>query len=259
MMKTIDFSKYLSLKVGKTLPVSVIDSFDYDKNLQILGFGFNLLISPAAKNLAILSDQFDYIKDLGEEIEIGAACASAKIFKFFKDRDLGGFEFLRSLPGSLGGLVKMNAGMKDYEMKNLLKSVLIDGKWVDVKDLEISYRKSEISGIIFAARFNKVSGFREEVLEACLKMRKTHPREPSCGSCFKNPQGDFAGRLLEKVGLKGYRIGGMGFSDKHANFLVNYDREKATYEDAIKLIKNAQDRVYEVFGIRLEKEVIIIE
>ena len=166
MKKIIDFSKYLSIKIGGAIIVDVIEDYSYDKDLRILGYGCNLLISPHATSLAILGDRFDYIKDLGDFIEVGGACSSAKIFKFFKQNNLGGLEFLRALPGSLGGLVKMNAGMKDYEMKNTLHSVCVDSEWIEADRLGLAYRKSEINGVIFAARFKKIQGFRQDVEDA---------------------------------------------------------------------------------------------
>ncbi len=259
MSKEIDFSKYLSLKIGNILPIEIIKSFDYDKNLRVIGLGYNLLIAPDAKNLAILDERFDYIKEQKDYIEIGARTRSSKIFKFFEANDLEGLEFLKSLPGSLGGLIKMNAGMKDYEMKNVLDSVCVNGEWVDASELGFSYRQSQIDGVIFAARFKKNKGFRKFLLEQCSIMRKTHPSHPSCGSCFKNPQGDFAGRLLEAVGMKGYYINGVGFSQKHANFLVNTNKQKADFESALRVIALAQKKVWEEFGIKLQKEVIIMQ
>ncbi|MCE3038249.1 UDP-N-acetylmuramate dehydrogenase [Helicobacter anatolicus] len=259
MIKIIDFSKYLSIKIGAALPVKVIDSFTYDRELKILGFGFNLLIAPSAKNLAILGDNFDYIRDLGDYIEVGGSTSSAKIFRYFWQNNLTGLEFLRALPGSLGGLVKMNAGMKEYEMKGILDSVCVDGVWRDAKTLGIAYRKTEIDGVIFAARFKKILGFQEGLLEKFSNMRKTHPKFPSCGSCFKNPEGDFAGRLLEAVGMKGYFINGVGFSEQHANFLVNKNRGVADFASAMQVIELAEKKVSDIFGIKLQKEVIIIE
>lgn len=259
MIEIIDFSKYLSIKIGPTLPVEIINSTQYDKQLKILGFGFNLLVSPKAKNLAILGDSFDYIKDLGEKVEIGGSTSSAKIFRYFKEHNLAGLEFLRALPGSLGGLVKMNAGMKAYEIKNILDSVCIDGEWIEAKDLELGYRTTNISGVIFGARFHKINGFREELLESFSQMRKTHPHLPSCGSCFKNPEGDYAGRLLEVVGMKGYFINGVGFSEQHANFLVNKNRGVADFDSALEVIQVAEKKVFDEFGIKLQKEVIIVE
>jgi UDP-N-acetylmuramate dehydrogenase len=82
------------------------------------------------------------------------------------------------------------------------------------------------------------------------------PKEPSAGSCFKNPVGDYAGRLIEAVGLRGFRRGGAGFSQKHANFLVNLGG--ATFDEAIWLIDEAKRRVLESFGIALETEIKIV-
>lgn len=259
MIKMIDFSKYLSLKIGTTLPVNVIDDFTYDKKLRILGFGYNLLVSPQAKDLAILSDRFDYIQEKDEFVEVGAATRSTKVYKYFLDNNLGGLEFMGSLPGSIGGLVKMNAGMKEFEIKNILDSVCIDGDWISANSLDFSYRKTNINGVIFAARLKKIRGFDTKLLGLFSQMRKTQPKMPSCGSCFKNPVGDYAGRLIEAVGMKGFYINGVGFSDKHANFLVNTKKGVADYDSAIEVIELASQKVFDKFGIKMEKEVIIIE
>ncbi len=88
-------------------------------------------------------------------------------------------------------------------------------------------------------------------------MRSNQPSTPSAGSCFKNPKGDYAGRLIEAVGLKAKCVGGMEYSSEHANFLVN--NGKGTFKDAISLIEEAQKRVSEEFGISLECEVMILD
>ena len=89
------------------------------------------------------------------------------------------------------------------------------------------------------------------------QIRSNQPSNPSAGSAFKNPQNDFAGRLIEMVELKGYRIGGMAFSDIHANFLVNLGN--GTFDEALTLIQLAQQKVYEKEGIWLQNEVIVID
>ena len=88
-------------------------------------------------------------------------------------------------------------------------------------------------------------------------MRSNQPSTPSAGSCFKNPEGDYAGRLIEAVGLKGKRVGGMEFSSEHANFLVN--QGDGNFDDAIYLIKEAQRRVFKEFNIWLECEIVILD
>ena len=94
-----------------------------------------------------------------------------------------------------------------------------------------------------------------------ISLIKSSPSSPeltraSFGSCFANPSGDHAGRLIEAAGLKGFRIGGCGFSEIHANFLINYGG--GSFEDALNLINLAKERVYELFGIRLRCEVVIL-
>ncbi|PAF48194.1 UDP-N-acetylenolpyruvoylglucosamine reductase [Helicobacter sp. 12S02634-8] len=255
-MQTIDFAKYSSIRVGAEVPVRVISDVSSALGIQVIGHANNLLVAPTARNIGVLDTKYDYIQDLGELIEVGGQVSAQKLYRYFRDTNLWGLEFLRALPGSLGGLVKMNAGMKEYEIKNVLDSVCVDGVWERAEDLGMGYRSSAIKGVIFAARFKKIVGFRYNLLEIFDSMRSSHPKRPSCGSCFKNPIGDFAGRLLEGVGLRGYRIGGIGFAQEHANFLVNLG--KGSFEDAISLINLGKQRVLEAYGVALEEEVIII-
>lgn len=256
MKRIIDFSRHTSLKVGDQIEVEILSSPRENFKGVLIGGGNNLLISPKASNLFMLGKEFDYIQDLGELIEIGGKMSSGRIYQYFKKNNLKGLEFLRGLPGTLGGLVKMNAGMKSYEISKILHSVCVDGEWRDAKEFPFSYRSSGISGIIYAARFHKVTGFRDELIEVFKKMRESHPHLPSCGSCFKNPKGDFAGRILESLGFKGAKVGEMGFSQEHANFLVNFGNGK--FEEALELITLAQEKVFSVYGITLETEVVII-
>lgn len=259
--KIVDFSTYSSLKIGSPIEVNVIQTLADSKlalstNMQIIGKANNLLVSPKATNLALLDKNFSYIKDCGEYIEVGGAYSSGRIFSYFKSHNLGGLEFVQALPGSLGGLIKMNAGMKQDEIKSILHSINVNGEWYDIGSFPMNYRDSGITGIILAARFYKRIGFDTILHQQCNALRKHHPKEPSCGSCFKNPKGDYAGRLLEAAGLKGYRINDIALSEQHANFLVN--KGKASFEDAITLIEFAKKRVFELSGIWLECEVQIL-
>lgn len=248
------------LKFNKTLPhtnnaylrlESALDSMQW----RIIGKANNLLVSPNARNLAILGDSFNYISCNEDYIEIGASVNSLQAFLFFKKNNLCGLEFLKNLPGNIGALCNMNAGMKQYEMSQSLKSLNINGEWIDLEQAKLLYRKRDSGGVIFAARFHKKLGFRYDLLPLFSQMRKTHPKDPSCGSCFKNPTNDYAGRLLELAGMKGYFINNVGFSMQHANFLVN--RGGAIYEDALRVIELAKEKVYNASGIRLECEVQI--
>lgn len=273
----IDFSTYSSLRIGAPLQVNVLQKDTLLKDLAILGFiddecahntpnligkANNLLISPNASNLALLDKEFSYIDLYEHYIEIGAFTSSSKIYSFCKQHNLGGLEFLCGLPGSLGGIIKMNAGLKGtdgkmYEIANVLESVNINGKWVDCGDIAFGYRYSGICGCIIGARVKRKEGFDTTLVSGFQSIRAKHPKKPSCGSCFKNPQGDFAGRLLESVGLRGFCLGGVGFSENHANFLVNLGG--GTFAQALELIDIAKKRVFEEFNIALECEVQIIK
>ncbi|PAF42577.1 UDP-N-acetylmuramate dehydrogenase [Helicobacter sp. 11S03491-1] len=258
MTINIDFSKYSSIKVGAKLPIKVIKDFeDIEDGLKIIGYANNLLVSPHARSLAVLDNCYDYIQESKDYVEVGGATSSHKIYRYFKESNFCGLEFLRALPGSLGGLIKMNAGMKEYEIKDILDSACIDGAWIEADDLGMEYRSTKIDGIIFAARFKKIKGFRNELLEIFETMRFWHPKKPSCGSCFKNPKGNFAGKLLESVGLRGYSNGNIGFSKEHANFLINLGG--GSFEQAFDLIEIGKKRVFEEYGILLEEEVVIVE
>ncbi|MGL2619821.1 UDP-N-acetylmuramate dehydrogenase [Helicobacter pylori] len=254
---TIDFSRYSSVKIGTPLKVSVLENDDeISQEHQIIGLANNLLIAPSAKNLALLGKNYDYICDKGECIEIGGAANSSKIFNYFRANDLGGLEFLGQLPGTLGALVKMNAGMKEFEIKNVLESAYINNQWLGRGALGLDYRSSKFNGVVLRARFKKTHGFRQEVLKACQSMRKSHPKLPNFGSCFKNPPNDHAGRLLEGAGLRSYCLKRVGFAREHANFLVNLGG--AEFEEALDLIELAKTRVLQEYGIHLEEEVKIL-
>jgi len=155
-------------------------------------------------------------------------------------------------------MLAMNAGVKAYEIFNILHSVEINGKWIPKEEIEHGYRFAKLGGIATAARFQIEKGFSQNLLDELLSLRSNQPSDPSAGSTFKNPKGDYAGRLLEKVGLKGFCTkNGLCYSEKHANFLVNLDKH-ATFEEAEFLINLAKEKVLKSFNILLEEEVKLI-
>ncbi len=256
-MKTIDFSKYSSLKIGGKHQINIIDSIDNENEIfTMIGKANNLLVSPNPPKMAKLSKKFDYIKIKNGYLYIGGATVSGKILSFAKKQNIKNFEIMQKLPGTLGGMVKMNAGLKDHEIFNHLVAIKTKDNYIEKKDIEFSYRYTSIKNIIYEAVFEIEEGFDFELLKYFEKLRANQPKLPSAGSCFKNPKGDFAGRVLQECNLKGFRIGDAGFSEKHANFLVNY--KNATFDNALELIKIAKKRVFEKFGIELELEIIIL-
>ncbi len=256
--KKIDFSKYCSIKFGYILDVAVLEDETCEyKDYYLIGACNNILLGSNPPPLLMLSKVYDYIKIEDNLLKIGAATPSGKIASFCKKNNIAGFEFVSHLPGKLGGLVFMNAGLKEYEIFNNLVSIMtITGK--KAKDtIDFGYRYTNICEPILEATFEIKMGFDEHKVEMFKKMRSNQPSTPSAGSCFKNPKGDYAGRLIEAVGLKGNRFGGMEFSSVHANFLVN--AEDGTFDEAIYLIQEAQKRVYAQFKIWLECEVVILD
>lgn len=254
--KTIDFSRYASIKIGPTLEVWVIEDEHYPQDAYIIGGANNVLLSPTPPPLMVLSKAYDYIKIENGRLVIGAATPGGKVVSFCKRHNIANFEFMAHLPGTVGGMIKMNAGLKEWEIFNYLYALKLDGDYYLKEHIPYGYRYCHLEGVVFEAHFNIEEGFQTQRLEMFRSMRSNQPKASSAGSCFKNPTGDHAGRLIEAVGLKGWRHGAVGFSAVHANFLVNYGG--GTFDDAMYVISLAQQRVAETFGIVLDKEIIVL-
>ena len=258
--KSINFSNYSSFKIGTTQEVALIQSDTSIKDTQnyyLIGGCNNILMSHNPPPLMMLSKEFDYITIQDNLLKIGAATPSGKIASYCKKNNIANFEFLSHLPGKLGGLVYMNAGLKEYEIFDHLHSITTLTGMRMKKEIHYGYRFTDINAPVLEATFEFSSGFDREKVELFHKMRANQPSTPSAGSCFKNPVDDYAGRLIEAVGLKGFMQGDICFSQKHANFLVNNGLGK--FEDALFLIQEAQKRVYNEFGIHLELEIKILD
>ncbi|MBA1421054.1 MAG: UDP-N-acetylmuramate dehydrogenase [Epsilonproteobacteria bacterium] len=255
--KTIDFSKYSSIKVGQPTEVLVIEKGDtIPSDRYLIGGANNLLISPTPPPFMMLSKDFAYVEEQDGYLTIGAAMATGRIVSYAKKHNIAGFEFCSKLPGTLGGMLAMNAGVKEYEIFNILDAIKIDGTWVESKDIEHGYRFAKLNGITTEAKFKIVKGFDAQLLDDLLTLRSNQPHNPSAGSAFKNPEGNYAGRLIEKVGLKGARKGDMQWSDVHANFLVNLGN--GSFEDAKYLIDLAKEKIFDECGITLTEEIKIL-
>ncbi len=255
--KTIDFSKYSSIKVGQPAEVLMIEKGDsIPKDRYLIGGANNLLISPTPPPFMMLSKDFATITQKGDILTIGAAMPTGRIVSYTKKHDIAGFEFCSKLPGTLGGMLAMNAGVKEYEIFNILHSIKINGEWVLAKEIEHGYRFAKLGSIATHARFKIKKGFDQTLLDALLNLRSNQPHEPSAGSAFKNPKNDYAGRLIEAVGLKGERKGDMQWSNIHANFLINLG--EGTHKDAIYLIDLAKERVLTTFNITLKEEIKLL-
>lgn len=256
--KTIDFSKYSSFKIGGVIDVALLDDdFENIDDYYLIGSCNNTLVGPNPPKLMMLDKKYDYIKMEGNRLKIGGATPSGKIASFCKKNNIANFEFVSHLPGKLGGLIYMNAGLKEFEIFNNLVDITTPSGVKTKEDIEFGYRTTNISQPVLEASFQIEKGFSQDKVAMFKNMRSNQPSTPSAGSCFKNPEGDYAGRLIESVGLKGKKVGNMEFSTVHANFLVNNGNGK--FEDAIYLIIEAQKRVKEKFNIELKCEIVILD
>ena len=258
LSKDINFSKYSSIKIGTNLNVVLLEECcSLVDDYYLIGSCNNVLIGTEPPSLMILSKKYDYIRIEDNILKIGAATPSGKIASFCKKNNIANFEFVSHLPGKLGGLVYMNAGLKEYEIFNNLINITTCSGIKQKNDINFGYRFTDINEPILEAVFELSYGFDKTKVELFKKMRLNQPHTPSAGSCFKNPEGDYAGRLIEAVGLKGNKVGGMEFSSEHANFLVNHG--DGNFDDAIFLIQEAQRKVFDEFSIWLECEIVVLD
>lgn len=254
--KVVDFSRFSSIRIGPVVEVALIEDDIVPPGRTIVGSANNVLVAPNPPLLMMLSKQYDFIKIQDNQLIIGAATPGGRVVSFCKKNNIAHFEYFSKLPGTIGGMLKMNAGLKEFEIFNYLIAIRTAKGWIPKEEIVYGYRTTSIHDVVFEAAFELHEGFSSERLEMFAQMRSNQPNDPSAGSCFKNPPGDYAGRLIEAVGLKGLRRGAMAFSEVHANFLVNYGG--GSYEDAMSLIDEAQKKIQESFGITLQCEVVIL-
>ena len=278
-------AKYTSFEIGGCCDILVkpnsVDCLkdilkicrDNGINYYILGRGSNVLISDKGLKGAVilLSSDFSEIRQPDDCRIICAAGASlTKVCAFARDNSLTGLEFAYGIPGSVGGALYMNAGAYGGEMKDVVESCFYldensELKEMSASEMELSYRHSVFSGknyVITAVCFKLQKGDKAEISakmsELMEKRRSMQPLEyPSAGSTFKRPEGDFAARLIEASGLKGYTCGGAQVSEKHSGFVINKDN--ASFEDVMNVIKGVKDKVYADSGVMLECEVLIMK
>ncbi len=252
--KTIDFARYSSIKIGQAVEVLVLEKGDnIPTDRYLIGGANNLLISPNPPLLMMLGKDFTKINLENKILIIGASMPTGRVVSFARKHNIAGFEFLAKLPGTVGGMLAMNAGVKSYEIFNILDSININGKWIKKDDIKHGYRFAKLNGIALEVKFNIDYGFSQELLNDLVNLRSNQPKEPSAGSAFKNPKNDYAGRLIESVGLKGFRYGNMAFSDIHSNFIVNLGNGE--FKEAKYLIDLAKEKVLKRFDILLEEEI----
>ncbi len=278
-------SRYTTLRVGG--PVEALCIIRELKSLKrmvsylgeekipylVVGRGSNLLVSDDGfKGVAlILREELANVEPNGKSDKVvlaGGGLALFELLAYCKGKGLGGLEFLAGIPGTAGGAVAMNAGAWGSEVGGLVQQVRLVTSKGEVKTwgrsrLKFIYRALSIpkGAVIIRVKFELKRERPEVVIEKVSdylkKRQESQPsRYPSGGSVFKNPPEDYAGRLIERSGLKGKKIGGAMISPKHANFIVNTGGARAT--DILALMDLAQRKVKEETGIELEPEIRVV-
>ena len=236
----------------------------------VLGCGSNVILHDNTFNGVVITLENLNNVQIDDTNVIAEAGISLGVFvSLCIKHSLGGLEHLALVPGTLGGALYGNAGVKDSCIYDYVENITIlkDNNYItlDKKDVKYSYRNTmfkETKDLIISATFNLYKDDRDKLKEVVkenrIKRLNSQPLEyKNAGSVFKNPEGDYAGRLIESLGLKGYTIGGAQISHKHANFIINIGN--ATGSDIRNLIKYIKERVYEEYKIELELEQIIID
>ena len=242
-----------------------------DEPLLWLGMGSNLLVRDGGFNGTVVATQgcLNEMAAVEEDlIRVEAGVASAQVARFAARAGLCGVEFLAGIPGTMGGALAMNAGAFGGEIWPVVEKVETLDRRGQVRerrpeDFDVGYRKAVgPEGEWFLAAWLQLqpgdtAKGQEQVRQLLEKRAATQPIGlPSCGSVFRNPEGDYAARLIEVTGLKGSTIGGACVSEKHANFIINTG--SATAADIEQLIKRVQQQVAAKQGIELRTEVCIV-
>lgn len=236
-------------------------------NVIPLGAMSNVLVRSGGIDgvVIVFGEWFKKIYENDEIFEVGCAVPCTKLSTLAMDRELGGFEFMMGIPGTIGGALKMNAGCFGSSICDLLvecEGVTSEGeiKWFKKKDLNAGYRHTDIpDDCIITRAWLKGTPVKysipKKVNELMAQRRDSQPLGAmTCGSVFKNPEGFKAWQLIEEAGCRGLKIGDAQVSEKHCNFIVN--NGEATPEDIENLGELVIQKVLDSCGVRLEWEIV---
>jgi len=236
----------------------------------VVGKGSNLLVRDGGlKGIALLlQGALEGVEEKEGTIHAGGGLGLSELVRFSHKKGLAGLEFLAGIPGTVGGAVAMNAGAWGKSTGDVVAAVEIltaDGKTLTKKrsELQFGYRKavlpigSVVVRVLFKGTPDRPEAVGERIRDYLERRKASQPLDyPSAGSVFKNPPQDYAGRLIESVGLKGKRIGGAMISGKHANVIVNVGGASA--QDILTLMETARRMVREQTGVDLEPEIKVV-
>lgn len=237
-----------------------------------IGRGSNLLVSDRGISGVVikLGSGLDKVEINGTTLTVGGGHSLVSLATSISRKGLSGLEFASGIPGSVGGAVFMNAGAHGSDISKILDKALVlfeDGtlEWVSKEEMDFSYRTSVLQkkrpGVVVEAVFSLKEGNKDSIFSEMQKnkdyRKETQPWNfPCAGSIFRNPLPNYAGKLIEVAGLKGYQIGGAKISEMHGNFIVNTGNAKA--DDVLQLIQHVKDTIYDLYEVKMETEVEII-
>ncbi|MBE6152353.1 MAG: UDP-N-acetylmuramate dehydrogenase [Firmicutes bacterium] len=239
---------------------------------KILGNGSNLIFNNSGYDGVVIKlDEFNSLDIKGNVIKVGAGYSLMKLALKMCRSGYTGIEFATGIPGTIGGAVYMNAGAYKSDMGYIVRSIKVltpdyEIKTLYNKELDFHYRTSFLQKnpeyICLEATIVLRKGDKDLIMEIVNERKErrieTQPLEyPSAGSVFRNPEGDFAGRLIEEIGYKGYSIGGAKVSEKHANFIINTG--DATGEEIKELIEEIRKKIKDKYDIELKVEQEFVE
>lgn len=236
----------------------------------VIGGGSNLLFSDEGfKGIVLkLSGEFCKYEISRNNVICGAAVSLAYSAIKTAEHGLSGLEYLSAIPGTVGGAVFGNAGVKNYSISDIVDKIEVidysgNKRVLTKKDINFEYRKSNLKDCIVTKIFFILKNAdKNDILKTISQERKRRINSQpigtkNAGCVFKNPESDSAGRLIDSLNLKNYSVGGIKISDVHANFFVNEDNGCA--QDMLKLIDFVKDEVYKKYSIKLETEIKIIK
>lgn len=283
VLSNVDLKKYTTYKLNeKALGIvypkdieSLVNllSFleEHDIKHKIIGNGSNLIFTKYYDGILIKLDEFNSLEIDDTVVTVGAGYSLVKLSYKVATLGLSGLEFASGIPGTVGGAIFMNAGAYKSDMGYVVKSVKVLTPDLHIvtmenKELDFHYRSSFLMKnsdyICLEVTIQLEKKEKDEILDIMEDRKKrrveTQPLEyPSAGSVFRNPEGDYAGRLVEAIGYKGKSINGAKVSEKHANFIINTG--SATGNDIKNLITEIKDKVKKEYGIVLKIEQEIVE
>lgn len=262
----------ITVKSADELAETVARLWELGVAYTLFGGGSNVLVSDRGVRGVVILNRAKAVRfETGDQPKVWAEAGAgfSSLAQRAAEEGLSGLEWAAAVPGTVGGAVYGNAGAFDGDMAgNLIYAELLTEngreRW-PVEKMEYGYRtsalkRSTLKFVILAAEMRLSHSTKEavrfKISEFVSRRKSTQPPGASMGSMFKNPPGDFAGRLIEAAGLKGTRIGNAEISSVHGNFFVNHGDTKAS--DIRALIELAQKTVAEKFGIKLELEIEMI-